>query len=100
MRGRLCWGGAALDDVMGVVLLALLYEFSLGGGVSFLNVGKVLVFVAVFFVLAPIAAKLISLFDSYHHCFFGFVFCLAGVCDWRTGTAGWLCCWPGHGATR
>ncbi|HHJ81012.1 MAG TPA: cation:proton antiporter, partial [Candidatus Tenderia electrophaga] len=36
-------------------------EFSLGGGVSLLNVGKVLVFIAAFFVLAPIAAKLISL---------------------------------------
>jgi Kef-type K+ transport system membrane component KefB len=46
---------------MGVVLLALLYEFSVGGGVSLINVGKVLVFVGAFFVLAPIAAKFISL---------------------------------------
>jgi len=51
-----------------VVLLALLYEFSTGGGVSLMNAGKVLVFVGAFFVLAPIAAKLISVvirhFDS------------------------------------
>jgi Kef-type K+ transport system membrane component KefB len=46
---------------MGVVLLALLYEFSIGGGVSILNTGKVLIFVGAFFVLAPVAAKLISL---------------------------------------
>jgi Kef-type K+ transport system membrane component KefB len=61
-------GAAVLDDVLGVVLLALLYEFSTGGGVSMLNASKVLLFVGAFFVLAPIAAKLISLvikrFDS------------------------------------
>ena len=54
------WGAAVLDDVLGVVLLALLYEFSIGGGVSLLNASKVLLFVIAFFVLAPIAAKLIS----------------------------------------
>jgi Kef-type K+ transport system membrane component KefB len=41
--------------------LALLYEFSIGGGVSLLNAGKVLMFVGAFFILAPVAAKLISL---------------------------------------
>jgi Kef-type K+ transport system membrane component KefB len=46
---------------MGVVLLALLYEFSTGGGVSMVNAGKVLMFVGAFFLLAPMAAKLISL---------------------------------------
>jgi len=54
-------GAAVLDDVLGVVLLALLYEFSIGGGISLLNAGKVLLFVLAFFVLAPIAAKVISL---------------------------------------
>jgi len=60
-EGQIVLGAAVLDDVMGVVLLALLYEFSVGGGVSLMNVGKVVVFIAAFFVLAPIAAKLISL---------------------------------------
>ena len=60
-EGQIVLGAAVLDDVLGVVLLALLYEFSIGGGVSLLNAGKVLVFVGAFFVLAPIAAKLISL---------------------------------------
>jgi len=59
-EGQIVLGAAVLDDVMGVVLLALLYEYSIGGGVSLLNTGKVLVFVAAFFVLAPAAAKLIS----------------------------------------
>ncbi len=60
-EGQIVLGAAVLDDVLGVILLALLYEFSVGGGVSLVNVGKVLVFVAAFFVMAPIAAKLISL---------------------------------------
>jgi Kef-type K+ transport system membrane component KefB len=59
-EGQVVLGAAVLDDVMGVVLLALLYEFSIGGGVSLLNTGKVLIFVAAFFVLAPAAAKLMS----------------------------------------
>lgn len=60
-EGQIVLGAAVLDDVLGVVLLALLYEFSIGGGVSMLNTGKVLIFVGAFFVLAPVAAKLISL---------------------------------------
>jgi len=59
-EGQIVLGAAVLDDVMGVVLLALLYEFSIGGGVSLLNTGKVLIFIAAFFVLAPVAAKLMS----------------------------------------
>ena len=60
-EGQIVLGAAVLDDVLGVVLLALLYEFSISSGVGLLNAGKVLVFVGAFFVLAPIAAKLISL---------------------------------------
>jgi Kef-type K+ transport system membrane component KefB len=59
-EGQVVLGAAVLDDVMGVVLLALLYEFSIGGGVSLVNTGKVLIFVAAFFLLAPAAAKLMS----------------------------------------
>lgn len=60
-EGQIVLGAAVLDDVLGVVLLALLYEFSIGGGVSLINASKVLIFVSIFFVLAPIAAKSISL---------------------------------------
>jgi len=67
-EGQIVLGAAVLDDVLGVVLLALLFEFSMGGGVSFVAASKVLIFVAAFFVLAPLAAKLISVlinrFDS------------------------------------
>jgi len=60
-EAQIVLGAAVLDDILGVVLLALLYEFSIGGGVSVLNASKVLLFVGAFFVLAPVAAKLISL---------------------------------------
>lgn len=60
-EGRIVLGAAVLDDVMGVVLLALLYEFAVGGGASVGNAGKVLLFVGIFFMLATPAAKLLSL---------------------------------------
>ncbi len=53
-------GAAVLDDVMGVVLLAFLYEFSVSGGVQLVGAGKVLVFVALFMLLAPLAARLMA----------------------------------------
>lgn len=59
-EGQIVLGAAVLDDVLGVVLLAILYEFSVGGGMSLFNAGRVLLFVAAYFVLAPIAARLIS----------------------------------------
>lgn len=59
-EGQIVLGAAVLDDILGVVLLALLYEFSIGGGISFVNASKVLIFVGAFFFLAPLAAKLIS----------------------------------------
>jgi Kef-type K+ transport system membrane component KefB len=60
-EGEIVLGAAVLDDVMGVILLAILYDFSVNGGVSLPNLSKVLTFILLFFLLAPIAAKLISL---------------------------------------
>ena len=51
---------STFDDVLGVMLLALLYEFSIGGGVNWVNATKVLVFVSAFFILAPVLAKFMS----------------------------------------
>ncbi len=60
VEGQVVLGAAVLDDILGVVLLALLYEFSIGSGISLGNASKVLIFVVAFFMLAPIAAKIIS----------------------------------------
>jgi len=60
-EGQIVLGAAVLDDILGVVLLALLYEFVINGGVSLANAGKVLLFIGIFFALATPSAKLLSL---------------------------------------
>lgn len=59
-EGQIVLGAAVLDDILGVVLLAMLYEFALSGGISLGNAGKVFLFITVFFLVAPVAAKLMS----------------------------------------
>lgn len=67
-EGQVVLGAAVVDDVLGVFLLAVLYEFSVSGTVSLYNAGKIIFFVTLFFILAPIAAKFISrLIKRYHH---------------------------------
>lgn len=63
-EGQVVLGAAVLDDVLGVVLLAILYDFSVSGGVSLVNVTKVILFIAIFFAVAPIAAKIMSVYVS------------------------------------
>ncbi len=53
-------GAAVLDDVIGIIILSMLYEFSMSGEVNFWNAGKVLLFIVLFFLIAPIAAKGVS----------------------------------------
>lgn len=61
-------GAAVIDDILGILLLALLYEFSLSGNINFTESGKVLLFVLVFFMLAPAAAKLMSsIIQHFNH---------------------------------
>jgi len=66
-QGQVVLGAAVLDDVLGVMLLALLYEFSIGGGVNWGNALQVLIFVSGFFVLAPVLAKLMSIIIKRVH---------------------------------
>lgn len=61
-EGQVVLGAAVLDDILGVILLAILYEFSVSGGVSLLNVSKVFIFIGLFFAFAPIVAKFISIY--------------------------------------
>jgi len=60
VEGQIVLGAAVLDDVIGIVLLAMLYEFSTRGGISLMNAGTVLLFIVIYFLLAPLTAKLIS----------------------------------------
>lgn len=53
-------GAAVLDDIIGIVLLALLYEFSVSGAVNLWNTAKVMIFIVLFFLISPVAAKCVS----------------------------------------
>ncbi len=61
-EGHVVLGSAVLDDIFGVILLVVLYEFSISGGVSLFNIGKIFLFIGTFFAVAPIAAKLMSVY--------------------------------------
>ncbi len=60
-EAQIVLGAAVIDDVLGVVLLSLLYEFSTRGGINLINSSKILIFIGIFFLLAPVLAKVISL---------------------------------------
>ncbi len=60
IEGEIVLGAAVLDDIFGVILLAILYDFSQSGEVNLLDTGKIFLFITAFFILAPIAAKLMA----------------------------------------
>lgn len=53
-------GAAVLDDIIGIILLSMLYELSSNGTVNLFSAGKVLILITFFFLLSPIAAKWLS----------------------------------------
>jgi len=59
-EGQIVLGAAVIDDLLGVFLLAVLYEFSFAGEVTVNNVLTIILYVSGFFLLAPVMAKLIS----------------------------------------
>ena len=66
-EGQIVLGAAVIDDLLGVFLLAVLYEFAISGSVDLANVGKVFLYVGSFFFLAPVVAKMLSpVMKRYH----------------------------------
>jgi Kef-type K+ transport system membrane component KefB len=66
-EGQIVLGAAVIDDLLGVFLLAVLFEFATSGSVSLESTGSIILFVAAFFVLAPVLAKTLSpLIQRYH----------------------------------
>lgn len=60
-------GAAVIDDIIGIILLVFIYDFSIAHEVSFDHTAKVAVMILVFLILAPILAKLLSkLIHNYH----------------------------------
>jgi Kef-type K+ transport system membrane component KefB len=66
-EGQIVLGAAVIDDILGVLLLAVLYDFSRTGDLSLANLGRLAVFIGLFFVLAPLAAKFISFLLGHYH---------------------------------
>jgi Kef-type K+ transport system membrane component KefB len=52
-------GAAVIDDILGVILLALLYDFSSGDGITAKSTLQVVGLIAIFLVTAPFLARLI-----------------------------------------
>ncbi|HEY5645947.1 MAG TPA: cation:proton antiporter, partial [Pseudomonadales bacterium] len=66
LEGQVVLGAAVLDDVLGVMLLAVFYDFSRSGEVSWSDLGQVSLLIVGFFVLAPVMAKAISFLISHY----------------------------------
>lgn len=66
-EGQIVLGAAVIDDLLGVFLLAVLYEFSSSGQVDINNIASVMFYVSIFFVLAPVAAKLLTPLIKHFH---------------------------------
>ena len=66
-ESQIVLGAAVIDDLLGVFLLAVLYEFSTSGSVSLASTGNIVLYVGAFFVIAPVVAKALSpLIKRYH----------------------------------
>lgn len=59
-EGRIVLGAAVLDDILGVLLLAVLYDFVTSGWIDLAGTWRILLFMLVFFLVAPAVAKAIS----------------------------------------
>lgn len=55
---KIVLGAAVLDDIVGVVILAILYDFAVKGSVSIIDTVKIVVFIILFLLFAPVIAKL------------------------------------------
>jgi len=53
LEGEIVLGAAVLDDIFGVILLAILYDFSQSGKVNLLDTGKVFLFITAFLSWLP-----------------------------------------------
>ncbi len=60
VEGQVVLGAAVLDDILGVLLLAILFDFSINGEIDLAGASRILLFMVVFFLIAPAVAKAIS----------------------------------------
>ena len=61
-EGQIVLGAAVLDDILGVLLLAVLFDFSQNGKIDLASAARIFLFMTIFFLIAPTIAKSLSLF--------------------------------------
>ncbi|MDR3623645.1 MAG: cation:proton antiporter [Chlamydiales bacterium] len=66
-ESQIVLGAAIIDDVIGIVILSILYEFSTTRVIDIFNIGKVLLFVVVFLLISPILVKSIASLIKYYN---------------------------------
>jgi len=66
IEGQIVLGAAVIDDLLGVFLIAVLYEFSTSSQINIVNISSIVLYVTAFFFMAPIAAKLLSPILHYY----------------------------------
>ena len=59
-ESQIILGAAVLDDILGVILLAILFDFSLTNRIDIAGASRILLFMTIFFLIAPTLAKVIS----------------------------------------
>ncbi len=60
LASHIVTGAAVLDDIIGIILLSLVYEFATLGSISLSNLSKLLVSIFLFLLLSPFVARGIS----------------------------------------
>jgi Kef-type K+ transport system membrane component KefB len=66
-EAQIVLGAAVLDDILGVILLAVLYEFVTEQNISIDNVARISLLIMLFLILAPITAKVLSVLLKHFH---------------------------------
>jgi len=59
-------GAAVIDDIIGIILLSVIYEFSLGKEINVLDIGKIALFIILFLIIAPVTVKILSSIIRYY----------------------------------
>jgi Kef-type K+ transport system membrane component KefB len=67
-EGQIVIGAAVIDDLLGIFLLAVLFQLATEGTVSLASVWHIVLYVSIFFFAAPVVAKLLApLIKHFHH---------------------------------
>ena len=66
LESQIVLGAAVIDDIIGIILLSVIYEFSAGKEIHIVDIGKIAAFILIFLIAAPFAAKLITSIIKYY----------------------------------